>query len=111
MSSDGPPKPDKVLGAILRDGPSVGVHVFAWADTAPSLQRCIDRNALREFDFRVLMQMSANDSSYLMDTPTASRLGADRALIFSEEKGSTERFRPFELASEQVLAKLFTSHS
>ena len=111
MSSDGPPKPDKVLGAILRDGPSVGVHVFAWADTAPSLQRCIDRNALREFDFRVLMQMSANDSSYLMDTPTATRLGADRALIFSEEKGSTERFRPFELASEQVLAKLFTSHS
>ena len=111
MSSDGPPKPDKVLGAILRDGPGVGVHVFAWADTAPSVQRCIDRNALREFDFRVLMQMSANDSSYLMDTPTASRLGADRALIFSEEKGSTERFRPFELASEQVLTKLFTAHS
>ncbi len=107
MSSDGPPKPDKVLGAILRDGPGVGVHVFAWADTAPSLQRCIDRNALREFDFRVLMQMSANDSSYLMDTPTASRLGADRALIFSEEKGATERFRPFEIASEQVLAALF----
>ena len=107
MSSDGPPKPDKVLGAILRDGPGVGVHVFAWADTAPSLQRCIDRNALREFDFRVLMQMSANDSSYLMDTPTASRLGADRALIFSEEKGATERFRPFEIASDQVLGALF----
>ena len=111
MSSDGPPKPDKVLGAILRDGPAVGVHVFAWADTAPSLQRCIDRNALREFDFRVLMQMSANDSSYLMDTPTASRLGAERALIFSEEKGATERFRPFEIASVQALAKLFISHS
>jgi hypothetical protein len=111
MSSDGPPKPDKVLGAILRDGPSVGVHVFAWADTAPSLQRCIDRNGLREFDFRVLMQMSANDSSYLMDTPAASRLGAERALIFSEEKGATERFRPFEIASAQVLEKLFTSHS
>jgi len=57
------------------------------------------------------MQMSANDSSYLMDTPTASRLGADRALIFSEEKGATERFRPFEIASQQVLEKLFTSHS
>jgi hypothetical protein len=111
MSSDGPPKPDKVLGAILRDGPSVGVHVFAWADTAPSLQRCIDRNGLREFDFRVLMQMSANDSSYLMDTPAASRLGAERALIFSEEKGATERFRPFEIASALVLEKLFTSHS
>ena len=111
MSSDGPPKPDKVLGAILRDGPGVGVHVFAWTDTAPSLQRCIDRNALREFDFRVLMQMSANDSSYLMDTPTASRLGSDRALIFSEEKGATERFRPFEIASAHVLEKLFTAHS
>ena len=57
------------------------------------------------------MQMSANDSSYLMDTPAASRLGAERALIFSEEKGATERFRPFEIASAQVLEKLFTSHS
>ncbi len=107
MSSDGPPKPDKVFGAILRDGPGVGVHVFVWADTAPSLQRCIDRNALREFDWRVLMQMSANDSSYLMDTPAASRLGADRALIFSEEKGTTERFRPFEIAGDQVLGAMF----
>ncbi|MCE9620125.1 MAG: cell division protein FtsK [Planctomycetes bacterium] len=107
VSTDGPPKPDKVFGGILRDGPSVGVHVVAWADTAPSLQRCIDRNALREFDSRILMQMSAVDSSYLMDMPTASRLGADRALIFSEEKGATERFRPFEIPSTEVLAALF----
>lgn len=110
ISSDGPAKPSKVFGAILRDGPGVGVHVFAWADTAPSLQLCIDRNALREFDSRVLMQMSANDSSYFMDTPTASRLGAERALIFSDEKGSTERFRPFEIASAQALEKLFAAH-
>ncbi len=106
-SGDGPPKPDRVFAAILRDGPAVGVHVWVWADTAPSLQRCIDRNALREFDVRILMQMSANDSSFLMDVPAASRLGADRALIFSEEKGSIERFRPFEAPSVQTLIAMF----
>ena len=48
-----------------------------------------------EFDNRVLFQMSANDSSNLIDSPAASRLGANRAVFFSEESGVAEKFRPY----------------
>jgi len=105
-AGDGPPKPDRVLAAILRDGPGVGVHAVLWADTATNLQRCIDRGSMREFDLRVLMQMGANDSSALIDSPAASRLGAERALLFSEERGTIERFRPFEPATPADLRAL-----
>ena len=105
-SGEGPPKADRVLAAILRDGPGVGVHAIVWADTATSLQRCVDRGSMLEFDLRVLMQMGANDSSALIDSPAASRLGAERALLFSEERGTIERFRPFEPATGDELATL-----
>jgi hypothetical protein len=103
-ASDGPPKPDRIFAAILRDGPAVGVHVVVWADTAASLQRSVDRGSMREFDLRALMQMGANDSSTLIDSPVASRLGAARALLFSEERGTIERFRPFEPVEADALA-------
>jgi hypothetical protein len=61
---------------------------------------------MREFDLRALMQMGANDSSALIDSPAASRLGAERALLFSEERGTVERFRPFEPPSAGELADL-----
>jgi hypothetical protein len=104
--SDGPAKPDRVFAAILRDGPAVGVHVAVWVDTAASLQRSVDRGSMREFDLRVLMQMGANDSSTLIDSPLASRLGAERALLFSEERGTIERFRPYEPPTAAELAAL-----
>jgi hypothetical protein len=50
---------------------------------------------LRELDQRVLFQMSANEYSNLMDSPAASRLGANRAILFSEELGQQEKFRPY----------------
>jgi ABC-type multidrug transport system fused ATPase/permease subunit len=108
-SGDGPPKPDRILAAVLRDGPAVGVHVAIWADTATSLQRSIDRGSMREFDMRVLMQMGANDSSTLIDSPLASRLGPERALLFSEERGTIERFRPFEPATPGELESMLRS--
>ena len=39
--------------------------------------------------------MSANDSSTLIDTPAASKLGENRALYFSEEENRIEKFRPY----------------
>jgi ABC-type multidrug transport system fused ATPase/permease subunit len=105
-SGDGPPKPDRVFASILREGPAVGVHAVVWADTAASLQRSVDRGAMREFDQRILMQMGTNDSSTLIDSPLASRLGAERALLFSEERGTIERFRPFEPVPVQALAAI-----
>lgn len=89
------PKPDKLLVEILRDGPGVGVHVVMSCDTLTNTERYLDRNAMREIENRVLFQMSSGDSTQLIDSPAASRLGPNRAIFFSEESGVVEKFRPY----------------
>lgn len=100
---DAAPSPAALLGSILRDGPSVGVHTLTWVDTLASLQRCVDRGGLREFDQRVLFQLSSTDSSTLIDSPAATKLGANRALLYSEEQGTLEKFRPYRMPSDAWL--------
>ena len=94
-ASDAPPSADKMLVGIVREGPVVGVHVVVACDTLSSLQRSFDRNGLREFDWKVLFQMSPADSSSLIDSPAASRLGTNRGLLHSEELGMLEKVRPY----------------
>ena len=96
-------KPDKALAEILREGPPVGIHVVAWCDTMVSIDRTFDRNVMREFDNRILFQMSASDSSNLIDNPAANKLGPNRALVYSEEQGTMERFRPYALPDTAML--------
>ena len=86
---------DKAIAEVLRDGPTVGVHTIAWVDTAAALDRTLERGMLREFDHRILLQMSAADSSVLIDSPVANKLGFFRAVYFSEEQGTIEKFRPY----------------
>ncbi len=88
-------RPDAQFAELLREGPGVGIHVLAWADTLSTLERTVDRQTLREFDYRVLFQMSAADSSNLIDSPIANQLGMHRALLYSEEQGGLEKFRPY----------------
>ena len=82
------------------------MHVIAWADTAVAVDRTLDRHALREFDHRVLFQMSATDSSNLIDSPAANKLGLHRALAYSEEQGVTEKFRPYALPDRAWLQRV-----
>ncbi|MBA4062678.1 MAG: hypothetical protein C0501_03025, partial [Isosphaera sp.] len=89
------PSPAERFAAIIRDGPPVGVHVLAWCDSVVNLNRAVDRPLTREFGMRVLFQMSAADSSTLMDTPAASRLGRNRALFLQEDQERPEKFRPY----------------
>ncbi|HTW93963.1 MAG TPA: FtsK/SpoIIIE domain-containing protein [Tepidisphaeraceae bacterium] len=89
------PKTDKQFVDLLREGPPAGIHVIAWADTPVTIERTFDRAAMREFDSRLLFQMSANDSSNLIDSPAANKLGVHRAIIYSEEQGTLEKFRPY----------------
>ncbi|HWB54192.1 MAG TPA: FtsK/SpoIIIE domain-containing protein, partial [Tepidisphaeraceae bacterium] len=97
---------DRHFAELLRDGPQLGIHVIAWCDTPASVERTLDRGVLREFDHRVLFQLSANDSSNLIDSPLANRLGFHRALVFSEEQGTLEKFRPYGLPDKQWLNKV-----
>ncbi len=68
-----------------------------------SIDRTFDRNVMREFDNRILFQMSASDSSNLIDNPAANKLGPNRALVYSEEQGTMERFRPYALPDTAML--------
>jgi hypothetical protein len=79
------------------------VHTILWCDTVANLNRALERQALREFDSRVLMQMSGADSSALIDAPDASKLGMHRALLFNEEQGVVEKFRPYAMPTEEWL--------
>ncbi|MCB9852342.1 MAG: cell division protein FtsK [Phycisphaerales bacterium] len=90
--------PGRDFAEVLREGPPVGVHVIAWCDTPTAAERTLDRASMREFDHRVLFQMSATDSSNLIDSPIANRLGLYRAIYRSEEQGVLEKFRPYGVA-------------
>jgi ABC-type multidrug transport system fused ATPase/permease subunit len=98
------PRADVQFSELLREGPGVGIHVLAWADTLSTLERAVDRQTLREFDHRVLFQMSAADSSNLVDSPIANQLGFHRALLYSEEQGGLEKFRPYDALKDDWLA-------
>jgi energy-coupling factor transporter ATP-binding protein EcfA2 len=89
---------------LIKDGPAVGVHAIIWCDSLTNLQRTFDRNAIKEFELRVLFQMSGNDSSQLVDTPAAAKLGPQRALFIHEETGTLEKFRPYAFPTPEWLA-------
>jgi energy-coupling factor transporter ATP-binding protein EcfA2 len=88
---------------LIKDGPAVGVHAIIWCDSLTNLQRTFDRNAIKEFELRVLFQMSGNDSSQLVDTPAAAKLGPQRALFIHEETGTLEKFRPYAFPTAEWL--------
>jgi DNA segregation ATPase FtsK/SpoIIIE, S-DNA-T family len=102
----GPTKPSKRFADILRDGPALGIHTMAWCDTVNNVNRTLDRSLLREFEMRLLFQMSPSDSSMLIDSPNASKLGFHRGLYHSEEEGREEKFRPYALPEPEWLKKL-----
>ena len=104
--SDAPPTPDKIFGTLLREGPEHGLWVAATVDTVQSLERVVDRFSMRSFDQRALFQQSATDSSTLVDSTVASDLGPNRAILYSDERGTIEKYRPWSLPSEAFLADL-----
>ena len=98
-----PSPPSKLFVDILREGPPVGIHTIVWCDSVNNLNRTFDRQGIKEFENRILFQMSANDSSTLIDTPAASKLGENRALYFSEEENRIEKFRPYGVPEQEWL--------
>jgi S-DNA-T family DNA segregation ATPase FtsK/SpoIIIE len=100
------PQAGAQLADIFKDGPAVGVHAFVWCDTYSNLTRWITQSSLREFEMRVAFQMNASDSSSLIDSPAASRLGGHRALLYLRELGTIEKLRPYGVPSPEWLSKV-----
>ncbi len=95
FDEDAPASADKLFSTILREGPTVGIHAIIWCDSYNNLNRWIERQNMNDLELRILFQMGASDSSNLMDSPAASRLGVHRAMLYDEELGQTEKFRPY----------------
>jgi S-DNA-T family DNA segregation ATPase FtsK/SpoIIIE len=91
------------LAAILKEGSALGVHLIAWSDTLTNLNRIFDNQSIREFESRVLFQISPTDSAHLLDSPAASKLGPNRAYFASEEQNRLEKFRPYGLPTDEWL--------
>lgn len=104
--SDEPATPSKMFGTLVQEGASLGIHMIIWGDSLNNINRSVDRAMMREFELRVLFQMSATDSSNLIDSPAAGRLGNNRALLHSEELGQYEKFRPYGVPEEEWLNKV-----
>jgi hypothetical protein len=103
---DKEPSPDKQFGEILRSGPAWGIHTLLWCDSYNNVTRLLDRMALREFEMRVAFQMSAADSSSLLDNPAAAKLRQHRGLLASEDLGTLEKFRPYGVPSDAWLSEI-----
>lgn len=98
--ADDTPNPAQQFATLLREGSPLGIHTLMWCDTLNNLQRTLDRQSMRELTMRVVFQMNVSDSSNLIDSPLASKLGLHRALFFNEEDGRLDKFRPYGLPSE-----------
>jgi DNA segregation ATPase FtsK/SpoIIIE, S-DNA-T family len=99
-----PPAADRRFREIMKEGPAVGVHVLLWCESYNSLTRSIDRTTLREIEFRVATQMSAADSTSLIDSPAAAMLGEHRAILYRDDLGTQTKFRPYGPPAAEWLA-------
>jgi DNA segregation ATPase FtsK/SpoIIIE, S-DNA-T family len=98
------PAPDRRFREVLKEGPVVGIHVLLWCESYNSLTRAVDRLSLREIEFRVAMQMSGADSTSLIDSPAATLLGENRALLYRDDVGTQTKFRPYGPPTKEWLA-------
>jgi hypothetical protein len=87
----------ELFKTILRDGPEVGVHVIAWADTWGNVTRGLDRKAIGEFGLRVAAVMDSGDSMNFLDSAAASKISKPhRAIFYDEDRpGQLSSFRPY----------------
>ena len=64
--------------------------------------------SLKEFDIRVTLQMNAMDSSAILDSILASKLDANRAVLYNEEHSADlEKFCPYEFPNKKWIETLF----
>ncbi|MFN9719767.1 MAG: FtsK/SpoIIIE domain-containing protein, partial [Planctomycetota bacterium] len=106
MGSFGSPKeatPATQLGDLIRRGPAVGIHVIVWSDTFGNAMRWLSNSLLREFDNRIAFRLNQTDSASLIDTPTAASLTQGRAILYRDQTGVADRFRPFSWPSADWL--------
>ncbi len=102
------PSLSKQFATILRNGPDCGIHTIVWCDTYNNLKRSLEPGAMKEFDLRLVFQMSVDDSTSLIDVTAANTLGGHRALLYNEDTGRLEKFRPYSVPSIPWLQRVLS---
>ena len=95
--------PATQLGDLIRKGPLVGIHVIIWSDTFSNAMRWLSTSLLREFDNRIAFRLNQTDSASLIDTPVAAALSQGRAILYRDQTGTADRFRPFSWPTSEWL--------
>lgn len=99
------PAPGTQFNNLVTEGSTVGMHLITTIDTFNNVNRSLSRKAQSEFEMRIVFQMSANDSASLIDSPKASGLGLHRALLYNEQHGTLETFRPYAMPDAEWIAE------
>jgi DNA segregation ATPase FtsK/SpoIIIE, S-DNA-T family len=97
------------LGDLIKRGPLVGIHVIIWSDSYSNASRWLSTSLMREFENRVAFRMNPTDSASLIDSPAAAAMTPGRAILYRDQTGATEKFRPFAWPSEVWLDELQAS--
>lgn len=95
---------------LLKRGPLVGIHVIVWSDTFNTAIRWLSNSMLREFENRIAFRMNQTDSASLVDSPVAAGLAQGRALVYRDQLGAIEKFRPFAWPSRNWLDQIASEH-
>jgi hypothetical protein len=98
-----------VLEAILRDGPEVGANTIICADSAVTLAQRMTRATLRSCGLRVALHQPADESNLVVESSSASTLGANQGLLYDESAGRLTKFRPYALPTVETLVRLVRS--
>lgn len=98
--------PAERFAKLLAQGPEYGIHAAVWCDSLSGVQRSLARRSLRDFDLRILFQMSPADSSELIDDDAASRLGLHSAILAVLGEGRREKFRPWQAPAADFTARV-----
>jgi hypothetical protein len=110
LGSFGSPKaatPTSQLSDLIRRGPVVGIHLFIWSDTYSNAMRWLSNSLLREFENRIAFRLNQTDSASLVDSPAAASLGPGRAILYRDQTGTAEKFRPFSWPDDEWLSDVF----
>jgi S-DNA-T family DNA segregation ATPase FtsK/SpoIIIE len=78
---------------VLRDGPSVNIFVVVGCASVETLTRWLPRASHRDLELRLLGQMNASDSAFLIDSSDASNLTAATLLFYDDASGTAQKCR------------------
>lgn len=104
---DADPQLLDAIEEIVRDGPEVGVHTWAWCETAAGLQRRLPGSVVREFAWRVAGQQSADDSQRILGAEEAADLRDRQVLLVNDDRRVSRRCTSYTVPTGAWLADVF----